>query len=159
MAKNGVVKDGDGDGDPAVANVVELKRELRRIVKAIAVVVEDDCSSDDVNLEALDRAHRLLCALKELKIKKRSSLSVKIHDSSTLTVPQEFCCPLSKQLMRDPVIVATGQVCHLCTAAYPFLFPFWSSSWNFFIFYFLLVEIPCGIWRIFAMELVWGSKD
>lgn len=103
MAKSGVLEDGDGDPVAAAAKVVELKRELQRIVKAI---VADE--GDDVNLEALDRAHCLLCALKDLKIKKRS-LSSKIHDSSSLTVPDEFRCPLSKELMRDPVIVATGQ--------------------------------------------------
>lgn len=101
MAKSGVVE--DGDGDPVAAQVMELKRELERIVKAIVV---DDF--DDVNLEALDRAHRLLCALKDLRIKR--SLSLKLHDSA-VTVPEEFRCPLSKELMRDPVIVSTGQVC------------------------------------------------
>ena len=111
-AKSGVLE--DGDGDPVVgaaAKVMELKRELQKIVKAIA-------EGDDVNLDALDKAHRLLCALKELKIKKRS-LSSKIHDSSSLTVPDEFRCPLSEELMRDPVIVATGQV----PTNYPPFFP------------------------------------
>ncbi|KAL3531060.1 hypothetical protein ACH5RR_010382 [Cinchona calisaya] len=100
MAKSEVFE--GGDGDPVAAKVMELKRELQRIVKAI--MVADDF--DDVNLEALDKAHRLLCALKDLKIK-RSLSSLKLHDS--VAVPDEFRCPLSKELMRDPVIVATGQ--------------------------------------------------
>lgn len=89
--------------DPVAAKVMELKRELQRLVKAIAV---DDC--DDVNLEALDKAHRVLCALKDSKIKR--SLSLKLHESP-VTVPEEFRCALSRELMRDPVIIATGQVC------------------------------------------------
>ncbi|KAL3517856.1 hypothetical protein ACH5RR_020445 [Cinchona calisaya] len=104
MAKSGVLE--EGDGDPVAANVVELKRELQRIVKAI--VVDDEC--DDVDLEALDKAHILLSGLKELKIKKPSLSLKKIHhESSSLTVPEEFRCPLSKELIRDPVIVSTGQ--------------------------------------------------
>ncbi|GFQ00118.1 U-box domain-containing protein 9 [Phtheirospermum japonicum] len=62
--------------------------ELQKLVRAIA----DD---EDVNLDAIDRAHRTLCALKDLKLKK--------------SVPEEFKCPLSKELMRDPVIIASGQ--------------------------------------------------
>lgn len=103
MAKTGTV---DGGGDPVAAKVVELKRELQRLVKAIAI---DDC--DDVNLESLDRAHQILSFLKEFKIKR--SLSLKLHESVVAAVPEEFRCPLSKELMRDPVIVATGQVCTL----------------------------------------------
>ncbi|KAI5679913.1 hypothetical protein M9H77_01140 [Catharanthus roseus] len=99
MAKTGTV---DGGGDPVAAKVVELKRELQRLVKAIAI---DDC--DDVNLESLDRAHQILSFLKEFKIKR--SLSLKLHESVVAAVPEEFRCPLSKELMRDPVIVATGQ--------------------------------------------------
>ncbi|CAI9776591.1 unnamed protein product [Fraxinus pennsylvanica] len=101
MAKSGVL-----EGDPGpVAKAMELKRELQKFVK---VIVDDE----DVNLEAIDKAQQMLSALKELKMKKY--LSLKLHNNSRRevvsgAVPEEFKCPLSKELMRDPVIVATGQ--------------------------------------------------
>ncbi|KAK4369230.1 hypothetical protein RND71_013022 [Anisodus tanguticus] len=91
MAKSGVV-----EGDPptvATAKATELKRELQRLVKAIL-------SEDDINVDAIDKTHQTLFALKDLKHNKRSS---------SFNTPDEFRCPLSKELMRDPVIVATGQ--------------------------------------------------
>ncbi|XP_051143062.1 U-box domain-containing protein 9 [Andrographis paniculata] len=100
MAKSGVF-----EGDPAAvaAKAMELKKELQRLAKTIA---EDD----DVNLEAIDRALRLVCALKDFKLKK--SVSLKLRNDPELVsgaVPEEFKCPLSKQLMRDPVIIASGK--------------------------------------------------
>lgn len=100
MAKTGVF-----ETDPAmVAKATELKKELQRLVRAI--VDEDEYFS----LGTIDRANQTLCALKDLKVR-RSSLSLKLirEEDESLGFPQEFRCPLSKKLMRDPVIVATGQ--------------------------------------------------
>ncbi|KAL0460440.1 UNVERIFIED_CONTAM: U-box domain-containing protein 9 [Sesamum latifolium] len=102
MAKSGVF-----EGDPAMlARALELKKELQKLVQTIA----DD---DDVNLEAVERAQRMLCALKEFKLKKSVSLSLRDHHYGqgmvAGPVPEEFKCPLSKELMRDPVIIASGQ--------------------------------------------------
>lgn len=103
-----MVKSGVLEGVPkVVAKAMELKKELQKLVKAI---VDDD----DVNLEAIDRAQKMLCALEGLKLK--TSVSLKLHNHRyghemvSGAVPGEFKCPLSKELMRDPVIVATGQV-------------------------------------------------
>ncbi|KAL3649277.1 hypothetical protein CASFOL_005680 [Castilleja foliolosa] len=109
MAKSGVV-----EGDPdMVSKAIELKMELQKLVKAVA----DE--EDDVNLGAIDRAHRTLCALKELKLKKSGFLKLNNnnnnnnnnydYESVSGLVPEEFKCPLSKELMRDPVIIASGQ--------------------------------------------------
>lgn len=96
MAKTGVF-----DSDPTVtAKAAELKRELQRLVRAI---VDDE----DYSAETVDQAKDALFALKELKLRRRS-VSLKLHDS--LSCPHEFRCPLSKELMRDPVVVSTGQV-------------------------------------------------
>ncbi|CAN4106452.1 unnamed protein product [Withania somnifera] len=76
----------------------ELKRELHRVVKSI---VEDG----DYTLEATDRGMQCLCALKDLKLKPNlnsNALSLPIP-------PHEFICPLSHQLMKDPVVLASGQ--------------------------------------------------
>ncbi|KAL2541413.1 U-box domain-containing protein 9 [Abeliophyllum distichum] len=101
MAKSGIFEGDTG----MVAKAMELKRELQKLVKAI---VEED----DINLGAIDRAQQMFCALKELKVKKSLSSS-KVHphhhDTVSEEIPEEFKCPLSKELMRDPVIVASGQ--------------------------------------------------
>ncbi|OIT28003.1 PREDICTED: U-box domain-containing protein 9 [Nicotiana attenuata] len=99
MAKTGVV-----EGDPitvATAKAAtELKRELQRLVKAIL-------SEDDINVDAIDKTHQTLFALKDLKLKRQSSF--RTSTDSARVLPDEFRCPLSKELMRDPVIVSTGQ--------------------------------------------------
>ncbi|KDP45270.1 hypothetical protein JCGZ_15135 [Jatropha curcas] len=96
MAKTGVF-----DSDPTVmAKATELKKELRKLVRTI---VDDE----DYPIEIIDQAKETLSALKELKIKKRS-LSPKLREI-LLRPPEEFKCPLSKELMKDPVILATGE--------------------------------------------------
>ncbi|KAK4492176.1 hypothetical protein RD792_002974 [Penstemon davidsonii] len=108
MAKSGVF-----EGDPIpVAKAMELKKELQKLVKSI---VEED----DINVEAIDRAQQMLLTVKEMKLKKKS-VSLKINQNHQYynnnsqemvcgVVPDEFKCPLSKELMRDPVIISTGQ--------------------------------------------------
>lgn len=42
--------------------------------------------------------------------------STKSSEEEELTIPEDFLCPISLELMRDPTIVSTGQVCSLsCT--------------------------------------------
>ncbi|XWS47175.1 hypothetical protein CRYUN_Cryun14cG0130800 [Craigia yunnanensis] len=101
MAKTGVLS-----SDPTVrARAAELKRELQRLVKTI---VDDE----DFSIHTIDQAKDALCALRELKFNKRSTAttttsSLKLHEA--VSCPEEFRCPLSKELMRDPVILASGQ--------------------------------------------------
>jgi hypothetical protein len=47
---------------------------------------------------------------------KGSSEKVKKPDS--VTIPEDFRCPISLELMRDPVIVSTGQVRFQCITVY-----------------------------------------
>ncbi|XP_071738080.1 U-box domain-containing protein 9-like [Rutidosis leptorrhynchoides] len=109
MAKSEVF---DGDQSVSVAKVtMELKKELQKLVK---LIVED--SSDENGFGFIvDKANQTLQNLKELKEgnvnnKQRSK---RINETSTTSFggscPPEFCCPLSKELMRDPVILSTGQ--------------------------------------------------
>ncbi|XP_054784611.1 U-box domain-containing protein 9-like [Prosopis cineraria] len=105
MAKSGVAV---ADSDPAVATkVLELKKELNRLVNSI--IDDDDCS-----IQTIDQAKEALSTLKDLKLRKRSSSSPSSQSSSfklskNSGFPEEFKCPLSKELMRDPVIVASGK--------------------------------------------------
>ncbi|KAH6814420.1 plant U-box 9 [Perilla frutescens var. frutescens] len=94
MAKSGVA---DGDQTTA-AKAMELKKELLKLVKSI---VDDD--DYDVNIDAIDRAQKTLRALTDLKLKRS------VGETATGAVPEEFKCPMSMELMRDPVIIASGQ--------------------------------------------------
>lgn len=102
MAKTGVLS-----SDPTVrARAAELKKELQRLVRTI---VDDE---DYYSVDAIDQAKDALCALRELKFNKQSTAtttsSLKFHEA--VSCPEEFRCPLSKELMRDPIILASGQV-------------------------------------------------
>ncbi|KAF8006792.1 hypothetical protein BT93_K0952 [Corymbia citriodora subsp. variegata] len=94
MAKTGVF---DADPVARAARATELKKELQRLVRIIAD--EEECS-----VEVIDHAREALLALREVRARRRSSFSLR-----TLACPEEYRCPISKELMRDPVIVATGQ--------------------------------------------------
>ncbi|KAG8390689.1 hypothetical protein BUALT_Bualt01G0109700 [Buddleja alternifolia] len=73
----------------------ELKKELQRVVGAF---VDDD----DGNLDGADYAIQTLSALKDLKLMKKS-------DQEFEEPPQELRCPISGLLMKDPVVLASGQ--------------------------------------------------
>ncbi|KAL6146879.1 hypothetical protein ACLB2K_057556 [Fragaria x ananassa] len=89
MARTGVSEETDKEA------AMEIKKQLRKLVKDI---VEEE----DYRVETAEEAMRALSSLKNLKSSKKS-LSFK------LDVPQEFRCPISGELMIDPVVLATGQ--------------------------------------------------
>ncbi|XP_020551129.1 uncharacterized protein LOC105166900 isoform X2 [Sesamum indicum] len=86
--------------------VSELKKELQRVVEAL---VEED---DDCDLTAAaDNAIQTLGALKELKLKQSTDQEfVEIKNLVGFQEPPpEFRCPISGLLMKDPVVLASGQ--------------------------------------------------
>ena len=93
MAKSGVLE----TIPCTVTKATELKKELEKLVKAIL-------DEEDYRVEVTDEAMRVLSVLKELKFKK----SLKMVDDTD--VPEEFKCPISREIMGDPVVLATGQV-------------------------------------------------
>ncbi|KAF3780331.1 U-box domain-containing protein 9 [Nymphaea thermarum] len=90
----------DGAGASPSRKAPELKRELLRLVRAIP---EDDGEERRVG-EVFDRIERAVRALRGLK--HRRTLSQKLDAAG---VPEQFLCPISSELMKDPVILATGQ--------------------------------------------------
>lgn len=96
MAKTGL---SETDQSASPAKSLELKNQLQRLVKAIF-------DEDDYTVETIDEAITLLYSLRNLKPNK--SLSLKSDEN--ISVPEEFKCPISKELMKDPVILSTGQV-------------------------------------------------
>ncbi|KAK9726648.1 hypothetical protein RND81_05G228100 [Saponaria officinalis] len=116
MAKTGVISEGDS------AKVVDLKKELLVLVKYL---LEDNDNNNHENeyisnsgsnhsscyIDAIDKAREVLSCLKDVKLKKTTSFRSDDDDGDdrSLSCPNEFRCPLSKQLMKDPVIISTGQ--------------------------------------------------
>ncbi|CAA7396174.1 unnamed protein product [Spirodela intermedia] len=103
----------------------ELKMELRRLADAIA---GGEPSMDDAAAaEALDRASMVLSALREHKFGcqrkgggvgvsgkgMRSSISPQQRKPSPAAgkgaVPEHFLCPISSEIMKEPVVLATGE--------------------------------------------------
>ncbi|KAL7201345.1 hypothetical protein ACSBR1_033108 [Camellia fascicularis] len=111
----------DFDTGPRKAeNATELKKELQRQIKPIL-------DEDDYEIKATDEAMRILSSLKELKVKGieitnetlrfvSSLKELKCKESASyMVVPEEFKCPISREIMHDPVVLATGQTCDRCS--------------------------------------------
>ncbi|KAG6700508.1 hypothetical protein I3842_08G115600 [Carya illinoinensis] len=94
MAKTGV---SETDGVVS-AKATVLKNELRTLVKMIL-------DEDDYKVETTDEAIRTLRSLRVLKFNK--PLCMKLED--LCAVPEEFRCPISRKIMRDPVVLTTGE--------------------------------------------------
>ncbi|WOL02501.1 U-box domain-containing protein 9 [Canna indica] len=93
----------------AASAAVELKSELKRLARAISV-------EDDERIETYEEASRVLVALKDATLtgnrgsdeKQRVALLNNERIDSD-AVPEHFRCPISSELMRDPVVLASGQ--------------------------------------------------
>ncbi|KAL2549393.1 U-box domain-containing protein 9 [Forsythia ovata] len=84
----------------------EMKKELERMVNAL---VEEE----DYTIEATDHALEILWALKDLKLKAvmepQELLGLDNFSISTVPPPPEFRCPISGEIMKNPVVLASGQ--------------------------------------------------
>lgn len=85
----------------------ELKRELKRLVHLIPD--EEDCRT-----EVLDEISCILATLRNRKLRFQKDKSENNSKSfseklDAIGVPDCFLCPISSKLIRDPVVVATGQ--------------------------------------------------
>lgn len=103
-------------------NARELKKELYKLAMEIVADNEDyeeerenESEKEGVMiLDTINKAIQNLSLLKEMKMnkkqkqqkKKKLSLSSQLD---AMNVPDEFRCPISRELMRDPVVLATGQ--------------------------------------------------
>ncbi|KAI3772842.1 hypothetical protein L6452_04036 [Arctium lappa] len=106
--------------DPNVAvTVSELKKELRRLVE---LIVEESSIEDENEFRFMDCVEKANGILRDLKILNegqksnyRNQRNKNVNDNGGTTscldssCPVEFRCPLSNELMRDPVIISSGQ--------------------------------------------------
>jgi len=86
----------------AVKTAEELKIELKRLVKAI---VDDD----DVKAETFEGASRTLLSLRDLKLSNGNGAR-KMNGLESVPIPEHFLCPISSEIMKDPVVLASGKV-------------------------------------------------
>lgn len=90
-----------------IADCLSLKSNQDLLIEAVALdklkeSAEQDEKSGDIDyiddiLSLVTHMHEQLVLLKQSK------------SCSPVTIPADFCCPLSLELMTDPVIVASGQ--------------------------------------------------
>lgn len=101
-----------------------VDRELRDMVIGLAEVNgKYNYDTGRMTLKLMDKLKRtnLVDLSKNVKPVTRSinsgSSTVDDKQRDCLEIPEDFLCPISLELMRDPVIVSTGQV--FC-GSYPF---------------------------------------
>lgn len=115
QSTHSMANSGKLEADPTAAAAGDLKRELMRVVREIV----EGGGGGECGIGKIDEAGEILRALRDLTLKKKSIGGMKGGRSLKLgadegregtAVPEEFRCPLSNELMQDPVILATGQV-------------------------------------------------
>ncbi|KAJ4898373.1 U-box domain-containing protein 9 [Raphanus sativus] len=101
MAKTGFL-----DSDPtAISKAKELKREMKKLLSNI--VEEED---DGLSVQTIDQLQEALSAFRHATMRKMAkSSSLEMLETAAVSCPDEFRCPLSNELMRDPVVLASGQ--------------------------------------------------
>jgi U-box domain len=108
-----------GDLQSETSNLSD-KNELRGII--LPVLEIHDVSGSGVERIMQDLPNKLKrMSMTNLTIEEKSNPDVntesmkktqeKIKKGDAITIPEDFRCPISLELMRDPVIVSTGQVC------------------------------------------------
>lgn len=99
-----------GKSGAAETGVGELKKELRRLVKSIV-------EGDDGRVETYEEAAKALEALKDLRFRGSGNSNGNLANQrkaerrqASVAIQEHFLCPISAELMRDPVVLASGQV-------------------------------------------------
>lgn len=103
----------DSTADATAENADTLKQKL---TKLLTEILDDGGGSKDRSetgdgsfdvLKSIDEAIRVLTCMRKVESKKPES---DIPSSSSVVVPKEFKCPLSNEIMIEPVIISSGQV-------------------------------------------------
>ena len=100
-----MAKTGFFDSDPtAIAKAKELKREMKKLLSNIE-------EEDGLSVQTIDQLQEALSAFRQATTMRKMAKSSSLEMLETaVSCPDEFRCPLSNELMRDPVVLASGQV-------------------------------------------------
>ncbi|CAG7882193.1 unnamed protein product [Brassica rapa] len=99
-----MAKTGFFDSDPtAIAKAKELKREMKKLLSNIE-------EEDGLSVQTIDQLQEALSAFRQATTMRKMAKSSSLEMLETaVSCPDEFRCPLSNELMRDPVVLASGQ--------------------------------------------------
>lgn len=93
--------------DSAAAKTAEeLKNMIKKLVKAI---VDDD----DAKAETFEETSRALSSLRDIYANNGDGSKKKDGGIEPVQIPKHFLCPISSEIMRDPVVLSSGQVISL----------------------------------------------
>ncbi|CDY51235.1 BnaA03g07030D [Brassica napus] len=97
--------------ESTAANAATLRMELKKTMTEILDDggVSEDRGETDGALVAVDEAVRILNRLREVESKMPDSATSSSSPASVLEVPKEFKCMLSRAIMSEPVVIASGQ--------------------------------------------------
>ncbi|KAG8070709.1 hypothetical protein GUJ93_ZPchr0006g41752 [Zizania palustris] len=81
--------------------VAALRRRLRRLVAAV--------TAGGAGGEMFEEAASALAALSDVELGRRKDGAGAVRGPAEAAVPVQFLCPISSEIMRDPVVLASGQ--------------------------------------------------
>ncbi|KAI3453856.1 hypothetical protein Pfo_010519 [Paulownia fortunei] len=102
--------DGSGAGSESlvkVANSLSLKSNQELLIEAVALEkLKENAEQAEktAEVEYIDQMISLVTHMHDLLVMMKQS-----QTCNPVSIPADFCCPLSLELMTDPVIVASGQ--------------------------------------------------
>ncbi|CAL9083488.1 unnamed protein product [Musa textilis] len=90
-----------------ISNFLSLSSNQELLMEAVALEklkLKIGCNVTQAELENIDRIIALITYMHDCLVKSKQLQSI-----NGVSIPADFCCPLSLELMSDPVIVASGQ--------------------------------------------------
>ncbi|XP_065011423.1 U-box domain-containing protein 4-like isoform X2 [Musa acuminata AAA Group] len=90
-----------------ISNFLSLSSNQELLMEAVALEklkLKIGCNVTQAELENIDRIIALITYMHDCLVKSKQLESI-----NGVSIPADFCCPLSLELMSDPVIVASGQ--------------------------------------------------
>lgn len=97
------------DKEPAAVGILINDREFEQLLGLLndfrTLFQPEDLEQDDPELKKLQVAER--AGVEKSSMQPASDIAT---DKGAPNIPDDFKCPISLDLMRDPVIIATGQV-------------------------------------------------
>lgn len=124
-------KNNDVSADPAVVRRVAEKLQLMGVAELTqeSIALHEMVSASGDPGESIEKMSMLLKKIKDFVLTENPNLDSPSRGNSILSscsgqvsaeeahksiiIPDDFRCPISLELMRDPVIVSTGQVVYL----------------------------------------------
>lgn len=100
--------------------VEDLKAEMLSVKELIKERRSHNAESTERIVGLLDKLKKL-AGMEETGPSNEPVMPKALEKSTSIAIPNEFLCPITLQIMTDPVIISTGQVSklvnHICVAS------------------------------------------